>query len=203
MSVVFIALDSQGDIVEQRAEQLLAIAIARRGSEPDTLEVFTECKDRVAFFVRKRARSGMFAVREFGFGSLQFQQSAFPFCFESTRDESILRVHGAIASLGALRVVARTLDVATELRESRLVIGVELLDRLERGFQACGRESRRERFGDSRSRTVLREAGGEIPPAYSPAIQPTLRVRGAVSYATELVALTVVVNPRVLRQSAT
>ena len=48
MSVVFIALDSQGDIVEQRAEQLLAIAIARRGSEPDTLKVFTECKDRCA-----------------------------------------------------------------------------------------------------------------------------------------------------------
>ncbi|WP_247494776.1 hypothetical protein [Bradyrhizobium sp. 164] len=59
-------------------------------------------------------------------------------------------VHGAVASLGALRVVAGTLDVATELRESRLVIGVELLDRLERGFQACGRESRKERFGDSR-----------------------------------------------------
>ncbi|MGY3538001.1 hypothetical protein ACVIIY_002221 [Bradyrhizobium sp. USDA 4515] len=54
--IVFIALDSQGDIVEQRAEQLFAIAIARHGSEPDTLEVFTECKDRVAFFVRKRAR---------------------------------------------------------------------------------------------------------------------------------------------------
>ncbi|MGY3538000.1 hypothetical protein ACVIIY_002220 [Bradyrhizobium sp. USDA 4515] len=92
----------------------------------------------------------MSAVREFGFGSPQFQQSAFPFSFESTRDESILRVHGAIAALGALRVVARTLDVATELRESHLVIGVELLDRLERGFQACGRESRKERFGDSR-----------------------------------------------------
>ncbi|MET4323764.1 hypothetical protein ABIC02_007555 [Bradyrhizobium sp. RT5a] len=30
------------------------------------------------------------------------------------------------------------------------MIGVELLDRLERGFQACGRESRKERFGDSR-----------------------------------------------------
>ncbi|MCK1708775.1 hypothetical protein [Bradyrhizobium sp. 143] len=30
------------------------------------------------------------------------------------------------------------------------MIGVELLDRLKRGFQACGRESRKERFGDSR-----------------------------------------------------
>ena len=42
VSVVFIALDFQSDIVEQRPEQLLAITIARRGSEPDTLEVFTE-----------------------------------------------------------------------------------------------------------------------------------------------------------------
>ena len=65
----------------------------------------------------------MFAVREFGFGSLQFQQSAFPFCFESTRDESILRVHGAIASLGALRVVARTLDVAT-MQKHPLTAGI-------------------------------------------------------------------------------
>ena len=56
VSVVFIALDSLGDILEQRAEQLLAIAVARRGSEPDTLEVFTECKDHVVFLVCKRAR---------------------------------------------------------------------------------------------------------------------------------------------------
>ena len=127
VSVIFIALDSQGDILEQRAEQLLAIAITRGGSEPDTLEVFTECKDRVTFFARKRARSCVFAIRELGFGRLQFLQGAFPFCFKSTCDESVLRVDGAIASLGALRVVARTLDVATELRESLLVIGESIM----------------------------------------------------------------------------
>jgi len=62
MSVVFIALDSQGDIIEQCAQQLLAIAVARRRSKPDLLEVFTECKDFVVLFARKRSRSRVFAV---------------------------------------------------------------------------------------------------------------------------------------------
>ena len=127
MSVVFIALYSQGDILEQRTEQLLAIAVARGGSEPDTPEVFAECKDLVVFFSCKRSRSCTFAVRQRGFGNLHFLQGAFPFRFKSTRDEPVLRVHGAIASLGALRVVARTLDVATELRESLLVIGESIM----------------------------------------------------------------------------
>src|ERR1700752_1275475 len=150
MSVVFIALDSQGDILEHRPEKLLAITVAAVGSKPDTLEVLTECKDLVVFFACKRARPCVFAVRQRGFGGLPFLPGAFPFRFKSTRDKPVLRVHGAIASLGALRVITRTLDVATELREGRLVIGFELLDRLERRLHARRRESRKEPFGDGR-----------------------------------------------------
>ena len=77
MSVVSVALDSQGDILEQRTEQLLAITVACRGSEPDTLEIFTECKDLVAFFACKRVRSCVLAVRKLGLGGLQLYKSVF------------------------------------------------------------------------------------------------------------------------------
>src|SRR5215475_2040394 len=105
VSVVFVALDPQGDILKQRTKQLLAIAVARRVRGPDTLEVFTECKDCIALFTRKRAWSCVLSVRERGFGSLQFLQGTFPFRFKSTRNEPVLGVHGAIAPLRALRVV--------------------------------------------------------------------------------------------------
>lgn len=45
------------------------------------------------------------------------------------------------------------------------MIGVELLDRLERGFQACGRESRKERFGDSRINLHTADVEAVLAPA--------------------------------------
>ena len=118
--------------------------------------------------------------------ALSFLQSAFPFRFKSTRDKPVLRIHGAIASLGALRVVTRTLDVATELREGRLVISFELLDRLERRFQACGRESRKERFGDSRIDLHTADVEAVLAPAVDDVLAGAVisgrRVPAAVVY---------------------
>src|SRR5208282_3132318 len=133
VGVGLLALNAQSDLLEQRAQQFLAIPIARRGHRPDALEILAEREDRVALLAREGMRSRMLSIRELYFGGLQFPQSAFPLRFESTRDEPIVGIDRAITPFGAQCAVTRALELAPELREDGLVIGLELLDGLQRG----------------------------------------------------------------------
>ena len=74
----------------------------------------------------------------------------FPLRFEAARDQTIVRIDRPIAAFGALRLVARALDVAPELRQGGVVIGLELCGGLQRGRQAGRGERREERRGDGR-----------------------------------------------------
>jgi len=150
MRVVLLTLHFQRNIVEQRAQQLLAIAITRGVRRPDTLEIFAEREDRVAFLARDGAWSRVLSFGELVFSGLQFLQSVLPLSLKPARDQSVLRIHGAIAPLGTLCVVPRTLDVAAELHQGRFVIGFKLLDRLEQGFQACWCERGEKGLGNCR-----------------------------------------------------
>ena len=92
----------------------------------------------------------MFSIRELCFGGLQFPQSAFPLRFESARNQAIVRVDCAIAPFGALRAVARALELAPELREGGFVIGFQLLDGLQRGGEPRRCERGQKRRGHRR-----------------------------------------------------
>ena len=82
MSVGLGARDLQGDILEQRAQQFLAIAIACRGSRPDAFEIFAEGEDRLAFFACERSGARALSIGELSFGGLELLQGAFPLGFE-------------------------------------------------------------------------------------------------------------------------
>ncbi len=150
VGVGFLALNTQGDLFEQRTQQFFAVPIARRGRRPDAFEILAEREDRITFFAPEGTSSRVFSIRELCFGGLQFAQSAFPLRFESARNESIVRVDCAIAPFGALRAVARSLELAPELREGGFVIGLELLDGLQRGGKPRRCERRQKRCGHSR-----------------------------------------------------
>src|SRR3974390_2051640 len=83
VSVGLLALNAQSDLLEQCAQQFLAIPIARGGRRPHTVEILAEGEDRGAFLVREGMGSRVFATRELCFGGFEFLQSAFPLRFES------------------------------------------------------------------------------------------------------------------------
>src|SRR5208282_2484583 len=89
--------------------------------------------------------SRVFATRQLCFSGLELAQTAFPLGLEAPRNESVVRIDGPIAAFGPLCAVARTLDVAPELRHGGLVIGFELLCGFQRGFKAGRRECHEER----------------------------------------------------------
>ena len=49
VGIGLLALNTQGDLLEQRTQQFLAVPIARRGRRPDAFEILAEREDRVAF----------------------------------------------------------------------------------------------------------------------------------------------------------
>jgi hypothetical protein len=92
----------------------------------------------------------VFATSEFGLGGLQLAQSILPLGLETARDQAVIGIDGAVTAFGALRAVARTLDISAELLHGGLVIRFELLGGLDRRFEACGRQRREERGCDRR-----------------------------------------------------
>src|ERR1700674_4582529 len=150
MCIGLLALDTQDYFLEQRAQQLLAITVGRRCGGPDGIEILTEREDGASLLGRERARSRALALLKFCFGGLQFPQGIFPLRFKSARNEAIVRIDRAITPLSTLRTVTRTLNIAPELREGRLVIRLEFLRGLECGFESRRRERRKERGRDGR-----------------------------------------------------
>ena len=184
MSIGLLALNTQSDLLEERTQQFLAIPIARRGRRPDTFEILAKREDRVAFLAAEGTRSRMFSIRELCFGGFQFSKSTFPLRFESARDEAIVWIDRAIASFSALRCVARALELAPELREGGLMIGLELLDGLQRGGKPRRCERREERRGDSRidlhATDVQAILASTVDDVLARAVLPGRRVSAAV-----------------------
>jgi len=126
MSVGLLALNTEGDLLEQRTQQFLAVPIAGAGRSPHAFEILAQREDRVALLTAEGARSRVFSIGELRFGGLQLPQRAFPLRFESACNQTIVRIDCAVAPFGALRAVARALELAPELREGGFVIGLQL-----------------------------------------------------------------------------
>lgn len=114
--MVFI-FSTEGDTVEQRADRFLRSPPLVVGANQIPLRSLPSARisSAVGHFRSPRVRIRKSLV----------PAERFPILLRIPARRVYPPVHGAVASLGALRVVARTLDVATELRESRLVIGGE------------------------------------------------------------------------------
>ena len=105
-----------------------------------------------AFPNRQSAGTPPFAAFEFGLSLFEFAQALFPFRLEAARDEPILGLDGAIASLGALGFVARPFDGESPLFEGAVVIGLDPLGGAQRSLETSrlqgGKQSLRYRLVD-------------------------------------------------------
>jgi hypothetical protein len=128
-------------VLEQRAQQLLLVARRRGRRQPRLEQVGAEGKQADALVWAERSGAQLFATREFGLDLLELAQAALPFGFDATGDEAVVGVDGAIATLGALRLVACALDRETPLRQGAIAIGFDAFGRGER----CLGTERRER----------------------------------------------------------
>src|SRR6266852_1192618 len=123
MCAAFVLVDCDDDFLDQRAQQLLLVARRRGRRLPRLEQVGAEGKQADALVWAERSGAQLFATREFGLDLLELAQAALPFGLDATGDKAVVGVDGAIAALGALRLVARALDRETPLRQGAVAIG--------------------------------------------------------------------------------
>src|SRR6266851_3332627 len=79
---------------------------------------------------------------------LEFAQALFPRGFQSASDKPVLRIHGTIATLGALRFVAGSFHGETPLHQRRIVVRFDLLGGLQCRFKGRWLEGFKNGLGD-------------------------------------------------------
>ena len=122
-------LDSNDDFVDQRPEQFLPVARRGRGCVPQRSEVGTDREKAAAHLFGNRAPGLAFAPHEIGPRGFQRLQGLFPLALEAARHETVFRIDGAIAPLGALGFVARAFRREPPWLERGLAIRLEVARR--------------------------------------------------------------------------
>src|SRR6516164_4843175 len=154
----FVFVDCDDDLLEQRAQQLLLVARRRGWGLPGFEQVGAEGEQTGAFVHTERPGTQLFATCKLGLGLFQFAQALLPLGLDATGDETVVGVDGAIATFGALRVVACPLDRETPLRQRAVVVGFDALRRGERGLDT----ERRERGKHSARRHLVDLYGADV-----------------------------------------
>ena len=127
-----VALDLDDHLLDQRANQLLPVARCGGDRRPDRREVRTERTDTAALLAREHARALILATCEFCLRRLERIEALLPCTLETTRDESVVGIDGAIAALGETCRIARPLDAEPPVLERGLAIHLQLLGSSQR-----------------------------------------------------------------------
>ena len=128
MGVTFGSLEIQERFFQYRAQQFLAIAIGGGRRGPDPTNIGAENLNMLELLWAERAGPLLLPAAQFRFGRGQIAKPVLPFRFQAAGHESILGVHGSVAAFGAFGFVPRTFHLQTPLRQSRVVVGLELFD---------------------------------------------------------------------------
>ena len=133
-----VAADGDVDLVQQGAQQLLAVLVGGGGRVPDLVQVVAEGQDRVPCSAAVRAAGRCcLAAGQLVPASASCLQRGVPLGFQAAGDQPVLRVDRAVAALGAAGLVAGLLDLAAVLVEDGVVAG------LRAGRQRAGRPAAR------------------------------------------------------------
>ena len=147
MGVTFGPLEIQNDFFQQRAQQFFPIAVRSRGCLPDLTNIGAEYLNTFELLLVKPAGPLLLASAQLRFGGGQIAQAARPLCFQTAGHQSILRLHRSVAALGPFGFVARPFHFQAPLRQSGVVVGLELFDSEPHGFHGGRRDGFQKRIG--------------------------------------------------------
>jgi hypothetical protein len=98
MRLAFGALHDQHHFFQKGAQKFFAIAVGGSGSVPHLTKISAERAEALQLPGADGSRLLLFPATEFRLRCREITKMFFPFCFQSASDESILGVHGAVAS---------------------------------------------------------------------------------------------------------
>src|SRR6516164_288359 len=123
MSAALLFVEGYDDFLEQGAQQFLLVARRRGRCLPGLEQIGAEGKQADALVCAERSWAQLFATRKLGLGLVELAQAVLPLGLDAAGDEAVVGVDSAIATLGALRLVACALDRETPLRQRAVVVG--------------------------------------------------------------------------------
>ena len=139
---------------------------------------------RLELLGANRAGPLLLAAAQFRFGGGQIAQTILPFGFQPASDQPIFGLHGPITALGPLRLVACALHFQTPLRQSRVMVGLELFDREQCGFDRGRRDGLEKSVGhgllDRQSADVETVHAASIDEIFAGAVVTGSRVPAAI-----------------------
>ena len=145
---VVVAVHGDVHLVQQGAQQLLAVLIGGGRRVPDGLQVVAEGQDRGALGGGERGGAGCLAAGQLGLGGGQLGEGFLPGGFQAAGDQPVFRVDGLVAALGPGGLVAGLLDLAPVLGQGGVVALLDLPGGLQAGLQRHRLQRGQERGGD-------------------------------------------------------
>ena len=127
-----VAVDGHDDVGEDRAQQLLALAVAGGGRVEHLAQVRAGTAAPRDLLVGERVRALGRDLGQRALGGADLGEALLPFALERAGDEPVLGLAGVELAPGALGVDLRALELQLGRAHPRVVISVGVLDRAER-----------------------------------------------------------------------
>src|SRR2546428_411176 len=104
-----VAIDGDHHILHERAQQFFLVAVRGGGGRPYASQIITERAEALGVSRADDLPPLVLADGKFTLRVLEIPQALLPLRFQAAGDEPILRLHGAIAALGAFGLIPRSL----------------------------------------------------------------------------------------------
>src|ERR1022692_4979922 len=184
MGVTFGPLEIHNYFFEQRAQQFFPITVRSRGGLPDLTNIGAEHLNAFELLRVKPAGPPLLASAQLRLGGGQIAEAALPLCFQTAGHQSILGLHSSVATLGPFGLVARPFHFQAPLRQSGVVVGLELFDSEPHGFHGRRRDGFEKRIGygflDGQTADVETVLSASIHDVFAGAVVTGRRVSAAI-----------------------
>ena len=126
VGAALVVMGGDDHLADQRAQQLLAVAIGRRRGGPQPRQVVRESGERFALGVAQCDRAGALELGELAVLALELGERLLQRVFEGASDEPVLRLARVELPPCAVGLVLGALDREPLPGETLLVLGLEL-----------------------------------------------------------------------------
>jgi len=143
-----VAVQRDVHLLQQGAQQLLAVLVGGGRGVPHLAEVAAESQDGLFLLRGEGFRACGLAAGQLSFGVGQFAECGLPFALQPAGDQPVVRVDGPVAALGPGCLVAGLLDLALVLGQGSTMSVFELPGRLQARVERGRGQRGQERGGD-------------------------------------------------------
>jgi hypothetical protein len=146
--VVLLAVDGEDNVLEQAAQELVAVSVGGRGRLSDAGEIGGEARERLSLLVAEGRGAAAFELAGNALLSVEFGQRGFERVLEGAGDEPMLGFAGVVLAARAFGLVGGAFDGEALQRDALVVRGLQGSESAGGGVDASRSDGIQERLRD-------------------------------------------------------